>query len=64
MQINQAVNRVLGERAATAIINDNGMHWAVVAAMAACTVGHGPEVRNTLKDYVTEMKTEEHRKKL
>lgn len=38
MTIDEACRSILGERLAGAIINDQGIHWAVVAAMAQAQV--------------------------
>lgn len=59
MNIHQAINRVLGERAATAIVNDQGLHWAALAAMAGCLVRHGPETKEAIVDYFNELKAEQ-----
>lgn len=56
MKIHQAINRVLGERAATAIINDLGLHWAALAAMSACQIRHGPEVVATIRNYFDDLR--------
>ncbi len=58
MTINQAIDKVLGQRTATAIVNDQGMHWAAVAAMAACKVSHGPEVKAAIQEYFADLKKE------
>lgn len=39
MDIQQAVTSILGAKAAEVIIRSQGIHWAVVAAMAAAAPG-------------------------
>jgi hypothetical protein len=58
MTIHQAIDRILGEPLATAIANDQGLHWAVIAAMADCKVSHGPEVKQAIDDYLADLKRE------
>lgn len=42
---------VLGSDAAGRIIEDQGLRWAVVAAMAACMKSHGSEVKIAIDDF-------------
>lgn len=59
MTIHQAIDRVLGKSLATAIINDQGLHWAAIAAMTECRVSHGPEVKQAISAYFDELKAEQ-----
>ena len=43
MSIERAVGLVLGDDLADAIIAENGIHWAVVAAMCDATTDDDPE---------------------
>lgn len=52
MTIHQAIDRILGRELANSIVNDMGLHWAVVAAMAECRVSHGPEVKTAISNYL------------
>lgn len=58
MNIETAVAHVLGDKLANAIILDQGIHWAVVAAMAACKISHGPKVKAAIDQWVTEQKAD------
>ncbi len=42
MNIREACCSIMGEKLACAIITDQGIHWAVVAAMADATTGDDP----------------------
>lgn len=56
MNIHQAIDRVLGKKLGTAIVNDQGLHWAALAAMADCKVSHGPEVVEAIRAYFADLK--------
>lgn len=58
MNIREAVDRVLGQKLAASIIADQGMHWAVIAAMTECKVSHGPAVKAAIVAYNAELKRE------
>lgn len=51
MTIDEACSAILGDEAATAITLDMGIHWAVVAAMAAAKTGHDPRALAAIRDY-------------
>lgn len=52
MDINEACRKILGGKTAVAIIADQGLHWAVVAAMAAATTDDDAEAIRTLREHV------------
>jgi hypothetical protein len=56
MDIREAVERVLGRKLAASIISDQGMHWAVMAAMAECKVSHGAAVKAAIVAYNAQLK--------
>lgn len=56
MNIREACDRILGSKLAAAIIADQGLHWAVVAAMCDCRVSHGPAVKAAIDAYNAELK--------
>jgi len=43
MGIHEAVAAIIGDQRAHDITMDQGIHWAVVAAMAEATTDHDPE---------------------
>lgn len=58
MNIREACDRVLGASLTRSIVADQGMHWAVIAAMAECKVSHGPTVKAAIDLYLAELKRE------
>lgn len=60
MTIHQAIDHVLGRQLANAIVNDQGLHWAALAAMADCRISHGLEVKNAIADYFADLKHAKH----
>lgn len=54
MTIEEACCSIMGDKLANAIIMDQGVHWAVVAAMADARTSHDPEAIATLRAYVRE----------
>lgn len=49
--IEQAVFTILGDEAGHAIIADMGIHWAVVAAMAAATTADDPKALAAIREW-------------
>jgi hypothetical protein len=52
MTVEQAVKTILGKRLAQSIITDRGLHWAVVAAMAAATTDDDSEAIATIRAHI------------
>ena len=53
MTPSDACRQILGCKTADAIIADQGVHWAVVAAMAAATTRHDLTAVEALREYVS-----------
>jgi len=51
MTIEQALFSILGDEAAHAIIADQGIHWAVVAAMAVATTADDPRAIKAIREW-------------
>ena len=56
MTIHEAVHAILGDRLAHAIIADQGIHWAVVAAMAQATTDDDPRALAAINAWRAEQK--------
>jgi hypothetical protein len=56
MGIEEACRVVLGNKLAGSIINSQGLHWAIVAAIADCRVSHGPKVKATFDRWLAEQR--------
>ena len=54
MSTETACHIILGDSIAYAIIANQGVHWAVVAAMAAATKDQDPRALQALRDWVKE----------
>lgn len=51
MSIEQACRIILGNKLAAAIIADQGIHWAVVAAMAQAKTNDDPRALQSIRDW-------------
>lgn len=60
MSIEEAVFAILGDEAAHGIIADAGLHWAVVAAMAAATTADDPVAISTIRTWNRAQKEASH----
>lgn len=57
MSIEEAVHAILGDQAASGIIADMGIHWAVVSAMAAATTADDPAALQAINDWNKQQRT-------
>lgn len=57
MNIREAVSAIIGDKAARAIIADQGLHWAVIAAMAAAKTSDDPRAIAAIRAWNAEQKT-------
>lgn len=53
MSIEEACFSILGDRVAHDIINEMGVHWAVVAAMSSATTADDPAAIAAIKAHTT-----------
>jgi hypothetical protein len=51
MSIEEACHSILGDQAAHGIITEQGIHWAVVAAMAAARTDDDPDALDAIDLY-------------
>jgi hypothetical protein len=51
MSIEEAVFSILGDEAGHAIIADMGLHWAIVAAVAAATTADDPKAIAAIREH-------------
>jgi hypothetical protein len=51
MSIEEACRIILGNKIAAAIIKDQGVHWAVVAAMCEAKTNHDPRALKAIRDW-------------
>jgi hypothetical protein len=58
MTIEEACRIILGNKIAAAIINDQGVHWAVVAAMSVAQTNHDSRALKAIRDWNTAQKAE------
>lgn len=58
MNIREAVASIIGESLASAIIADQGIHWAVVAAMAEATTSDDPKAIAAINTWRAQQKQE------
>ncbi len=58
MTLEEACRAVLGRGAADAIIADMGMHWCVVAAVAAAKTSHPKPALDALRSRLDEIRRE------
>lgn len=56
LSIEQACRIILGNKIAAAIIADQGVHWAVVAAMCEAKTNHDPRGLLAIRDWNAEQK--------
>jgi len=56
MNIREAISAIIGAKLAQAIIADQGIHWAVVAAMAEATTSDDPQVLQTIRIWNAQQK--------
>lgn len=56
MSIEDACRIILGNKIAAAIIADQGIHWAVVAAMTEAKTNHDPRALQAIRDWNGEQK--------
>ncbi len=56
MNIEEACRVILGNKLAAAIIADQGVHWAVVAAMTEAKTNHDPRALKAIRDWNAEQK--------
>jgi len=56
VNIREAVESIIGERLAAAIIADQGIHWAVVAAMAEAETSDNPRAIAAIRAWRAEQK--------
>ncbi len=54
MTLEEAVFAILGDETGHAIIADMGVHWAVVAAVAAATTSDDPKAIATIREWKRE----------
>jgi Trk K+ transport system NAD-binding subunit len=54
MSIEEACHAILGDQAAHGIITEQGIHWAVVAAMAAATTNDDPQALAAIRRHNAE----------
>jgi hypothetical protein len=57
MNIREACASIMGEKLALAIIADQGIHWAVVAAMAEATTDDDPAAIAAIDEWNALQKT-------
>ena len=57
MTIDEACAAILGDETATAIALDQGLHWAVVAAMAAAKTSDDPRAISAINAHIAGMRT-------
>jgi hypothetical protein len=51
MTTEEAVNHILGEKLASAITEDLGLHWTVITAMCKATTDHNPDAIAAIRLY-------------
>jgi hypothetical protein len=56
MSIEEACRVILGNKIAAGIIADQGVHWAVVAAMTKAVNGDDPRALKAIRDWNAEQK--------
>lgn len=56
MDIREACEDIMGERLASSIIANMGMHWCVVAAMADPRSDNRPRARTVIRQWLAEQK--------
>jgi hypothetical protein len=56
MNTEEACRIILGNKLADSIIKSQCLHWAIVAAIADCKVGHGPNVKAALDAWLTDQR--------
>ena len=56
VNIREAIASIIGERLAAAIIADQGIHWAVVAAMAEAETSDDPNALAAINAWRVEQK--------
>lgn len=56
MSIEEACRVILGNKLAAAIIDDQGVHWAVVAAMAKAVNGDDQRALKAIREWTAEQK--------
>ncbi|MBZ9973463.1 hypothetical protein LB517_27930 [Mesorhizobium sp. BR1-1-12] len=60
LSIEEACRVILGNKLAASIIADQGIHWAVVAAMAQATTGDDRRALKAIRDWNAEQKRGSH----
>ena len=56
MNIREAVASIIGDKLARSIIADQGIHWAVVAAVAESRTSHDPAALAAIKAWLAQPK--------
>ena len=51
MTVEDACRAILGTKAANAIIESQGVHWAIVAAMVIATTADDPDAIQTIREH-------------
>ena len=57
MNIREACGSIMGDELSRKIIDDQGIHWAVVAAMSDATTDDDPVAIQTIRSWNAEQKT-------
>ena len=58
MNIREACGTIIGDNLALKIIADQGIHWAVIAAMSDATVSDDPIAIQTIRTWNAEQKAQ------